>query len=163
MSTEIPEVTDPSELSLAELRSVRNRLQKEDDAVSYVRRVAQARLDLVQTELERRADGNDLGAVTEVLSQHLTGGAPRPPRPTEDLSDHPLASELDSICAELHFGRLDELVEDELTALSDAIGEFEQRVSADRRERFDRIDALSAELVRRYRDGEASVDSLLED
>ena len=41
--------------------------------------------------------------------------------------------------------------------------EFEQRVSHDRRERFDRLDALSAELVRRYRDGEASVDSLLED
>jgi hypothetical protein len=33
-------------------------------------------------------------------------------------------------------------------------------VSADRRVRFDQLDALSAELVRRYRDGEANVDSL---
>jgi hypothetical protein len=33
-------------------------------------------------------------------------------------------------------------------------------VSTDRRARFDRLDALSAELVRRYRDGEADVDSL---
>jgi hypothetical protein len=31
----------------------------------------------------------------------------------------------------------------------------------DRRARFDRLDALSAELVRRYRDGEADVDALL--
>ena len=34
-----------------------------------------------------------------VLSQHLTGGPARPPRPTEDLSDHPLAVELDEFCA----------------------------------------------------------------
>lgn len=172
MSTDLP-TTDadepdvqPGELSLDELRGLRNRLQREDDAVSFVRRVAQARLDLVQTELERRAGGNELGAVTAVLSQHLTGGPARPPRPpleTDDLNDNDLARELDQICAELHFGRLDELDETELTALSDAIGEFEQRVSADRRRRFDRIDALSAELVRRYRDGEATVDSLLDD
>ncbi|MFT6761947.1 MAG: hypothetical protein ACJAXA_000594, partial [Candidatus Aldehydirespiratoraceae bacterium] len=44
-----------------------------------------------------------------------------------------------------------------------AIKSFEQRVSQDRRERFDKLDALSAELVRRYRDGEANVDSLLTD
>ena len=36
-------------------------------------------------------------------------------------------------------------------------------MSDDRRARFDKLDALSAELVRRYRDGEASVDGLLED
>ncbi|MEM9039678.1 MAG: hypothetical protein AAGD33_07270 [Actinomycetota bacterium] len=172
MSTDLPPTaaddpeTEPGQLSLDELRGLRNRLQREDDAVSYVRRVAQARLDLVQTELARRADGNELGAVTAVLSQHLTGGPARPPRPPlqdEDLNDNDLAVELDRICAELHFGRLDELNEGELTALSDAIGEFEQQVSADRRLRFDRIDALSAELVRRYRDGEATVDSLLGD
>ena len=38
---------------------------------------------------------------------------------------------------------------------------FERRVSDDRRARFDRLDALSAELVRRYREGEATVDGLL--
>ena len=39
--------------------------------------------------------------------------------------------------------------------LFEALAAFEQRVSSDRRERFDRLDALSAELVRRYRVGEA--------
>ena len=154
---------DPTSLSLDELRELRTRLQREDDVVSYARRVAQARLDLVKTELSRRDDG-DLGEeIRDVLSQHLTGGPARPPRPAEDLSDDELSQELDAICAEHGFGRLEELSEDELTTLSDAIGEFEQRVSQDRRERFDRLDALSAELVRRYRDGEASVDTLLDD
>ena len=43
--------TDPSELSLAALRARRGELQHDDDAVSYVRRMVQARLDMVQAEL----------------------------------------------------------------------------------------------------------------
>ena len=153
---------EPADLSLAELRELRSELQQRDDVVSYARRVAQARLDLVNSELSRRSSGHDLtDDVTDVLSQHLTGGPARPPRPAEDLSDDALSVELDAICAEHHYGRVEELDEDGLKALADAIGEFEQRVSQDRRARFDQLDALSAELARRYRDGEASVDTLL--
>ena len=157
---------DPAELSLDELRSLRQQLQHEDDVVSYARRVAQARLDLVKSEHARRNAGPDADLSEQiggVLSQQLTGGPARPPRPTEDLSNNALADELDAVCAEHHFGRLEDLDGAELAALSDAIEGFETRVSSDRRERFDRLDALSAELVRRYRDGEASVDSLLAD
>ena len=60
-------------------------------------------------------------------------------------------------------GHLRELDAAELASLTEAIAAFEARVSADRRERYDRLDALSAELVRRYRDGEADVDTLLAD
>ena len=150
--------SDPAGLSLTDLRALRQQLQHEDDVVSYARRVAQARLDLVKSELSRRDAGPDAdlnAQIGVVLSQHLTGGQARPPRPTEDLSDNPLAAELDA-------GRLEKLDKTELDSLADAISEFETKVSSDRRERFDRLDALSAELVRRYRDGEASVDSLLE-
>ncbi|MFT6292755.1 MAG: hypothetical protein ACJAR2_003374, partial [Ilumatobacter sp.] len=62
-----------------------------------------------------------------------------------------------------YYGRIDDLDAGELETLAAAIKSFEQRVSQDRRERFDKLDALSAELVRRYRDGEANVDSLLTD
>jgi hypothetical protein len=158
------DLSDPSELSLPELRSLRQQLQLEDDAVSYARRVAQARLDLVKAETMRRAADSEVSNdLRNVLSQHLTGGPARPPRPTEDLSDHPLAVELDELCAEGGLGHIKELDDAQLAELADAIGEFERRVSSDRRERFDRLDALSAELVRRYRDGEADVDSLLAD
>lgn len=155
---------DPTTLSLDELRMKRNEMQQRDDVVSYARRVAQARLDLVRTELARRnSDGDVSEEVTDVLSQHLTGGPARPPRPAEDLSDDALSLELDAICSAHHYGRVEDLDEVELGELADAIEEFEQRVSQDRRARFDRLDALSAELVRRYRDGEANVDTLLED
>lgn len=155
---------DPTTLSLDELRAKRSEMQQRDDVVSYARRVAQARLDLVRTELARRNSGGDVSEeVTDVLSQHLTGGPARPPRPAEDLSDDALSLELDAICSAHHYGRVEDLDEVELGELADAIEEFEQRVSQDRRARFDRLDALSAELVRRYRDGEANVDTLLED
>jgi len=159
-TTELP---DPSELTLEELRSLRQQLQLEDDAVSYARRVAQARLDLVKAEAQHRSTGSDAVVDEElrtVLSSHLTGGPARPPRPTEDLSDHPLAVELDEICASHGLGRLKSLDDAELSSLLDAVATFESRVSSDRRARFERLDALSAELVRRYRDGEADVDSI---
>jgi hypothetical protein len=156
---------DPTTLSLEELRDVRAKLQHEDDVVSYARRVAQARLDLVHAESHRRERGErDVDLSSElrvVLSQHLTGGPARPPRPTDDLSDDPLSLELDAICTDHGFSRLEELSAEELRSLADALTEYEQRVSADRRERFERLDTFSAELVRRYREGEASVDGLL--
>ncbi len=158
------EPIDPAEMSLSELRELRQELQAEDDVVSYARRVAQARLDLVRSEKAHRAanSGAELrDDLNSVLSHQLTGGPARPPRPTEDLSDHELSNELETICAKYHFGRLEELDDAELDALGAAITEFEARVSSDRRARFDRLDALSAELVRRYREGEADVDSLL--
>ena len=63
-----------------------------------------------------------------MLSQHLTGGPARPPRPAEDLSDDALSRELDAICSEHHYGRVEELDEAELTVLAGAISDFEQRV-----------------------------------
>ncbi|MCB0969449.1 MAG: hypothetical protein KDB37_21645, partial [Ilumatobacter sp.] len=112
---------DPRSLSLDELRSLRNRLQAEDDVVSYVRRVAQARVDLVRAEQHRRERGErseDLSSeLRVVLSSHLTSGAPRPPRPVEDLGDNELSNELDRICAEHGFSRLDDLTIDGLASL----------------------------------------------
>ena len=94
------EMVDPRQLSLVELRALRARLQNDDDAVSYVRRLAQARLDLVQAEKRRRVEGGNESLSDElpaILSTHLTGGAPRPPRPATDFSDHPLAEEFDGL------------------------------------------------------------------
>lgn len=156
---------DPQSLSLDELRTMRNRLQDEDDVVSYVRRVAQARLDLVRAEAHRRERGaapDDLSSeLRVVLSSQLTGGTPRPPRPIEHVAENALSDELDAICAQHGFSRLEDLLQSELDELEHTLTAFERRVSDDRRARFDRLDALSAELVRRYREGEATVDGLL--
>jgi hypothetical protein len=158
---------DPGSLSLTELRALRARLQGEDDAVSYVRRMVQARLDLARAELRHRAAGDDdtpiTGELPAILGSQLTGGPARPPRPTEDFSDHPLAQDLEELCREAGSTDLPSMTFDELSTYVRDLYEFEQARSAERKALFGRIDALSAELVRRYRDGEADVDGLLAD
>lgn len=155
---------DPRQLTLVELRALRAKLQNDDDAVSYVRRLAQARLDLLQAEKRRRAEGDPhqlSDELSNILSAHLTGGVPRPPRPAEDFSSHPLAEQFDALADRTGDQDLSALSSDELDRYADALYEFEQARSHERRELFTRIDQLSAELVRRYRDGEAEIDSLL--
>jgi hypothetical protein len=158
------EIMDPRQLPLVELRAVRAKLQNDDDAVSYVRRLTQARLDLVQAETRRRRDGGSDSLsddLTSILSSHLTGGAPRPPRPAADFSGHPLAEQFEALCDRAGDSDLSSLSPEDLAAYADALHAFEQDRSHERRELFARIDELSAELVRRYRDGEANVDGLL--
>lgn len=159
---------DLRELPLAELRGQRADLQHEDDAVSFVRRVAQARLDLVRAEQRRRTAteqrGDDISdELPAILGAHLTGGTPRPPRPADDFSDHPLARALDELCAEWGNADLGAMSDQELREFADQLHDFEQQRSVERRDLFSLIDAFSAELVRRYREGEADFAVLLAD
>lgn len=156
---------DPASFDLTELRRVRADLQHRDDVVSYVRRLSQVRLDLVRAEQARRAgSGAAAGAgLPAILGTHLVGGAARPPRPADDFSDHPLAVELDELCRRGGCADLEALDDEELAAVERELAAFEQARSAERRALFGRIDALSAELVRRYRDGEADPAALLDD
>lgn len=158
------EIMDPRQLSLVELRALRTKLQNEDDAVSYVRRLAQARLDLVHAEKRHRLAGGTESLSDElpsILSSHLTGGAPRPPRPANDFSSHPLAEQFEALMDRAGDNDLSSFSPEELVEYAEALHKFEQARSHERRELFTRIDELSAELVRRYRDGEANVDGLL--
>jgi hypothetical protein len=158
---------DPTLLPLDELRSLRASLQHDDDAVSYVRRLAQARLDLIEAEMRRRDRHADPAVITSelpvILGSHLTGGPARPPRPAEDASDHPLAIALEELWGEHGGSDLPSLDDDEIVALRSELRIFEQARSKERKELFGRIDALSAELVRRYREGEADIEGLLAD
>jgi hypothetical protein len=150
-------------MPLDELRAERAALQRDDDAISYARRIAQARLDLVEAEVERRRGGRDdvTDALPSILASHLTGATARPPRPAEEASDHPLAIELEDLCARLGADDILSLDDAEVDELRIALLSYERARSQERRELYDRLDALSAELVRRYREGEADVDRLL--
>lgn len=149
----------PAAMTLDALRAERTRLQHVEDAVSYARRVAQARLDLVRARL---ADGDRplSEQLRDVLARQLVSPSGRPPRDTDAPDAQPVAVELEEICSAGGFSRFETLDRAGLENLADALASFEQRVSSERRELFGRIDALSADLVRRYRDGSASVDRL---
>lgn len=152
---------DLTRLSFDDLRARRAGLQHIDDAVSYVRRVAQGRADLARDALDRSSDDgeptpvygrDDLQAgLRDVLADRLLAAGDRPPRPAEDFSDHPLNTELDALCAAHGFSRLDELTTPSLTILVEALDAFERRISAQRREVFGELDALTDEFVNRLR------------
>ena len=149
------------QLTLAEIRAQRNALQGEEDAISFVRRLAQGRLDLVQDEQRRRASGSQqpAGSLTDrladVFGQQHGGGSARPPRETNVPADHPLVLELDQLCEHYQFESMENIDDKSLDELAGALGMFEKSCSGQRHDLFEKIDALTAELVRRVREGGA--------
>ena len=155
------------ELSLDELRAKRAEMQHQEDAVSFVRRLAQGRLDIARDELRRRIDNEPLQDVATnlagVFGQEHGGGSARPPRETIISGDHPLVLELEHLCEDLGFGSIRTLDETSLRTAIDELAKFELLRSSERRALFDTIDALTAALVQRYKSGGANVDALLND
>lgn len=154
------------DMDLAAIRNERAALQQAEDAVSYVRRLAQGRIDLARDEKRRRGAHEESVNVERDLAglfgKEHGGGSTRPPRETMIPVDHALVSELDTLCEEVGFGSLATLDDASVDDAIDRLVAFELRCSAERRLLFDRIDALTKELVSRYKEGGASVDSLLD-
>lgn len=152
-----------------EIRAMRRECQAAETTLSYLRRLVQGRHDIVVGELERRRTGGapgDLSALIERLPQILadrtrTAGPGRLLHTMEpgELSGR-LVTELDRIAVEAQLHEPDHLSEAELDRIGAGLGELEHEVSTLRRSLFDRIDVLAAELTRRYKTGEATVDSL---
>ena len=75
-----------SELDLAGIRAARAELQSQEDAVSFVRRMAQGRLDIARDEQRRRTanmpTSNTATDLAGVFGQEHGGGSARPPRET---------------------------------------------------------------------------------
>ncbi|MFM8814454.1 MAG: hypothetical protein ACKOE0_00375, partial [Actinomycetes bacterium] len=98
-----------------------------------------------------------------VFGQEHGGGSARPPRETNIATDHPLVMELEQLCERVGFGSIRTLDVEGLQRVIDELSAFESARSGERRELFDQIDALTAELVKRYKDGGANVDAILND
>jgi molybdopterin converting factor small subunit len=160
--------SDFSALSLEQVRAERNALQEQEDAVSFARRLAQGRLDIARDEQRRRSSGDASNVdvtdgIARVFAEERGSGSNRPPRDTAVVADHPLVVELEALCVESGFGSLRQLDDGELDNCCRRLSEFESRVSSQRKTLFAQIDAISNELVRRYRAGSTNVDSLLDE
>ncbi len=162
---------DLTDASLPDIRSMRDECRSVEDKVSYLRRLVQGRLDIITAELRRRAEGGTPGdtaslveQLPEILSDRVRGAGPgRLPSstlPPED--DEDLVAELDSIVTPGTLDSLPSLSDEDVQALADSFGDLERRVSERRRDLFARIDALQAELARRYKSGEATVGVVLD-
>jgi hypothetical protein len=154
-----------------EVRRMRSECQAVETGLSYLRRLVQGRLDIVAGELQRRRDGGDpadvstlIGQLPDILAERTR--APGSGRLPQHLAPGDvggaLQRELDEIVSTGHLDALPEAGDDQLAEMRDRLERLERTVSARRRTVFQRIDALQAELTRRYRTGEASVETLLQ-
>jgi hypothetical protein len=155
---------------IEEVRALRDECVAVETGLSYLRRMVQGPLDIVSRDLVRREVGGepDRAALIEELPGILADG-PRPPgngRLSQTLEpvdiDPELAGELEVLVGGGAIADITSLSDRELIDLQDRLTDFEHRVSERRLAFFERIDALQAELTRRYKSGEASVDSLLD-
>lgn len=176
MDTELDRILAPGyldgldQLSMADLRELRGECQAVETQLSYLRRMVQGRHDIVVGELARRrggAEGQDLGDLVDRLPSILADRihAPGPGRlPTGmepgDL-DGRLVDRLAQITDRVPIEAPGEGAAAELEAAAADLEVLEREVSSLRRQLFDHIDALQAEITRRYRDGDARVDDLL--
>lgn len=163
-------VAELDTIDIAELRRRRTQGTEVETALSYVRRLAQGRLDILVAELQRRAVGDsnhEIDELVQQLSAILTGDRPRSPGQgrfpslmAPDSGDE-LGRELEEIFSDGTMGDLPQLSDDEAVALGERLRDFERRVSDQRRTVHERLALVERELVRRYKSGEASVDSIL--
>jgi hypothetical protein len=141
------------ELGEDELRSKHAECLELETEVSYVRRLAQARIDILEAELERRASGKTLGELIEDLPRILADAGPRGAPATSRIPQQ-LAPELDSEWAP-DLARSDSVLanvtllgEDEVRGAIDGLRALEREVSDERRKLFTVIDAIDARLAR---------------
>ncbi|GAA2427968.1 ABC transporter substrate-binding protein [Streptomyces macrosporus] len=162
--TEPPELTG---LRLPQLRELRRQAQQEEADLSYVRRLLQGRIDILRAELARRSDADAplIDRLAEILADApAPGGVPsrsarhvtlRTPRSEEYRR---LAEEM---LAEVELSDLTARTDAELHAAMARLDQYEHQISRRRRALQETANGCSAEIARRYREGEARVDDLL--
>nr|WP_242439026.1 ABC transporter substrate-binding protein [Streptomyces sp. CB00455] len=153
-----------STLGLPELRTLRREAQRDEADLSYVRRLLQGRIDILRAELARRTDpeARVVDRLSEILAdapssrsasaRHVTLGTPQ----SEEY--RLLAAEM---LADVELSDLGARTDGELHEGLGRLVRYEQQVSRRRRQLQRTADDCSAEITRRYREGEAQVDDLL--
>ena len=154
-------------LDLDDVRSLRADAEQEEVDLSYLRRLLQGRVDILRAEQARRG-GDGSGSLVDdlprILADEARGGA-------RGLGRHATAEPsradahrryVESLVADVGLSDVGQLSD---AALEEALEVFqrEERDVSDKRRRVQQVmDACTAEITRRYRDGEADVSSLLE-
>ena len=171
MTTDLGILDNLGALGLEELRELRRQAQEDEADLSYLRRLLHGRVDILRAELTRRSGHTGPGAaVSATLLEQLA----------EILTDVPSGIRNSARHVTLHTPRSEEyqLLADELmddVALADLSSQSDaalqaacirltahERTLSLRRQGLQRtVDGCSAEITRRYREGEARVDDLL--
>jgi hypothetical protein len=149
-------LVDLDRRSLDELRDMDQECGEIESELSYVRRLAQARIDIISAEVERRASGGSLGDLVASLSKILADDSPRPDPASTRFAD-PLTSAseinfnrgLEVLISDATLANLPTLSEEELATAVEQLRELEHEVSANRSALHTIKDALAHDLAQR--------------
>ncbi len=155
-------------LPLAEVRALRVDAEQEEVDLSYLRRIVQGRLDILRAELNRRDSSSDQTLVDGLAA--ILADEPRAPARGSGRHTTIEPSRADShrryveaLVADVDLSDVGARTPDELSQAMRALSEQEQTISVKRKAVQDVMDACSAEITRRYKDGEADVATLLDE
>jgi hypothetical protein len=164
---------DLGKKTIEELRAMRDECRDGENELSFERRLCQARVDILTAEMERRTgDGDKSSDILDKLPQILAtdavesrGESSHIPERAPDFSvprnvDVP-RRRVEEIAGEQTLARLSSMSTEEIRGLIASLGEHESEVSARRREVQAVVDAIQAEIVRRYVSGEADPSAAL--
>jgi hypothetical protein len=154
---------------LDDLRARRDEATVVETGLSYLRRIVQGRLDILLAEKRQRESGEQetltelVDQLPSILSEHVhapgLGRLPALMAPGE--LDPGLEERLEQAMPESRLANVTQLDVEDLSGAINRLVELEREISGLRRSVFDVLDRLQEEIVRRYRTGEATVDSLL--
>lgn len=166
---------DLGDLDLVALRTLRGDAQSEEADLSYLRRLLHGRIDILRAELSRRAGaegapgeaGGPEAPVLDRLPEILADGPSRVRSARHVTLGTPLSARVQrlaaDILADVELSDLDARTDPELRAAMGRLARCEQQVSGRRQRLQQTVDGCSAEIARRYREGEAHIDDLLSD
>ena len=148
--------------SIEDLRVMRDETREGENELSFERRLCQARIDILNAELERRSGGSDgdlMARLPEILATEGGADGGSLPSRAPDFSiprnaDVP-RRRVEEIVGEQTLARLPHLQSEEIKGIIGSLAAHERTVSDRRRRVHEVMDNIQAEIVRRYTSGEA--------
>lgn len=156
-----------AERPLDEVRQMRHEAEQEEADLSYIRRMLQGRTDILRAEQSRRAGGYGDG---KGIVDHLAEVLADPSRGSHGmgrfLSVEPSRVDehrrrVEQILADVGISDITAQSDEELVAALRQLEEFEHGVSRNRRRVQEVMDRCTAEIGRRYTEGNVNVEDLL--
>jgi hypothetical protein len=139
-----------------DLQGMHDECQELETEVSYVRRLAQARIEILNAERDRRATGGSLADLIAALPKILADPGPRPDPASSRLSRHLAPAPAiqwtrgrEPLIVDDTLANLPTLSDETLESTLSELGELERDVSERRRDLHGVIDVIETELARR--------------
>lgn len=148
-----------------EVRAMRAEAEQEETDLSYLRRLLQGRLDILRAEQARRRGEGPGGSLIDALPRILADDRTAPRGSGRHASIEPSDLEqrryVEALVSDAELSDPSRHDDDTLARLIDVLDGEEHDVSGKRRKVQAVMDACSAELGRRYREGDVDVGDLL--